>query len=497
MKRIFKTHLFLFLILGFFFSRFWNLTNLPVFADEAIYIRWAQVAFHQPEQYLFLSMLDGKPPLHIWLMAPFVTIPWLDPLWMGRCISVLLGLVTIGVMYKIVQTLGGKKEEQFWMLVVMIITPFWFLFGRMALTESLINLCFAFTLWWALQAVIEKKRRAILMYGLGLGIALWTKTNTLFFIPLLALLPFLFDTFTVRTWKKFLRTHFVYYFGIIVGLGIFSLLKFSPLFPSLFTRSVDYTFTFSALLHGEWKYVLFTSWPRTLLWVGFYMTPFLLCFLFFRKASWKFVFLSFLYMLPLVTFGKVLYSRYFYPVLIPFSIALAFAIPAALHSRHKNLAKKLLVLYVATSLVFIGITLVNANQTPFMKEDTAQYLTEWSSGHGIVQVRDFLLEELEKREQNHDTAPIYVATEGYFGTLPDGLLLYFDASKYAGKIEIHGIGEPIREFSSELLDRTQRQPVYVVVNQDRFFYTNTDHYDILHAYERPYGAPKLLLLRLK
>src|SRR3989344_5804660 len=53
--------------------RLYNLTYLPIFADEAIYIRWAQIM--QAESTLrFLPLSDGKQPLFMWGMIPFLKI---------------------------------------------------------------------------------------------------------------------------------------------------------------------------------------------------------------------------------------------------------------------------------------------------------------------------------------------------------------------------------------------------------------------------------------
>ena len=42
-------------------TRLFHLDALPVFADESIYIRWAQLLRHDTA-YLFFALNDGKPP---------------------------------------------------------------------------------------------------------------------------------------------------------------------------------------------------------------------------------------------------------------------------------------------------------------------------------------------------------------------------------------------------------------------------------------------------
>src|SRR3989304_10568257 len=82
------------LILGAaFLLRIFRLTLLPIFADEAIYVRWAQV-MRAEETLRFLPLSDGKEPLFMWSGIPFLKI-FTDPLFAGRFLSVLAGIATI------------------------------------------------------------------------------------------------------------------------------------------------------------------------------------------------------------------------------------------------------------------------------------------------------------------------------------------------------------------------------------------------------------------
>src|SRR6266705_3402180 len=50
------------LVVLFFITRFFNILSLPIFTDEAIYIRWAQIALHDAN-WRFISLTDGKQPM--------------------------------------------------------------------------------------------------------------------------------------------------------------------------------------------------------------------------------------------------------------------------------------------------------------------------------------------------------------------------------------------------------------------------------------------------
>src|SRR5437870_4877804 len=78
-------HILVAIIALFFILRLPSLTYQPIFADEAIYIRWAQIAKAEPS-LRFISLQDGKTPLFMWAMAPYLII-FDDPLFAGRLLS--------------------------------------------------------------------------------------------------------------------------------------------------------------------------------------------------------------------------------------------------------------------------------------------------------------------------------------------------------------------------------------------------------------------------
>src|SRR5665648_937596 len=87
----------IFISVLFLVSRIWNLNSMPIFGDEAIYIRWSQI-IKSVDTLRFIPLTDGKQPLFMWLNAftlRFVS----DPLLSGRLISVFSGLGSLIVLY--------------------------------------------------------------------------------------------------------------------------------------------------------------------------------------------------------------------------------------------------------------------------------------------------------------------------------------------------------------------------------------------------------------
>jgi 4-amino-4-deoxy-L-arabinose transferase-like glycosyltransferase len=96
LSRLKPHRLFFGLLLATFLIHLINITKLPIFNDESIYLDWAWTSWHIPG-HAFDSLLDAKQPLMIWIFGLSEMI-FADPLFAGRLVSVLFGLLTaIGI----------------------------------------------------------------------------------------------------------------------------------------------------------------------------------------------------------------------------------------------------------------------------------------------------------------------------------------------------------------------------------------------------------------
>ena len=59
--------------------------------------------------------------------------------------------------------------------------------------------------------------------------------------------------------------------------------------------------------------------------------------------------------------------------------------------------------------------------TNLPKEERMGYFEEWTAGYGFKEVAQYLLEESNNKK-------VILGTEGFFGTLPDGIQIYLDKS---------------------------------------------------------------------
>jgi 4-amino-4-deoxy-L-arabinose transferase-like glycosyltransferase len=509
----------LLLIFGvYFLTHLPALTTLPVFADEAIYIRWTQLMMDDWQTYAFFPLNDGKTPLLMWLMVPFQYL-FQDQLFAARMLSVLVGAIQVGVMGLIVRAIGGSKRASLLVMLATIILPFWYFHHRMALIESLLNLTLSFALLGVIGIVklplIQLKSnlanidRSLVLRVIGLvfftggmfGLAMLTKIPALLWMPaafLFVLLP-----------KQFSKQHFfqsLFLISTAFSLGglIFLSLKLHPAFPQLFARGSDFLYPWrEVILEGRWQETIL-NFPSYLNYFLVYLSPALLLMLLaglFNNKHQRLVHLFFwsavLFILPIAILGKVVYPRYFFPAAIFLTIGGVMGLEAFLsqlletgRAGRKHFVTSVLVAVIGVNIFshsgqFIWAALFETDATPFVSADRGQYLEEWSSGHGIKEVADKL--QLEAKDQT-----IAVATEGYFGTLPDGLLLYLHRED-VNNIYVEGIGQPVHDFPESFVERASDfNQIWLLVNSHRLEIELADD-QLIEEYCRPGKSPCLQL----
>lgn len=479
-------------------THFWALTKMPVFADEAIYIRWAQLIIDDWRRYLFFPLNDGKTPVFVWLLIPFLK-SLEDQLLAGRILAVFIGFIQLWVMRAVIKNLGGGRKAQIIGMVLTSVLPFWFLYHRMALMDGLltlfISIAFLAIIKLSLHIEVRKNRFFVdthlsifvLTAGLGFGLAILTKLPGLFFGPVFAfaaIFPFVTKKFQLSLPK-------IFWLGLagFLGCAIFFSLKLNPAFGQLFLRGENFTYSVSELLGGEWRSSV-RNISRFSGWFTAYLTPavFLLPFvgLLDRKLSKKLFFLivsAVLFCAPFVILGKTVYPRYLLPVSLFFTVAASLVCEKWLEYTKATsyIAVALLTLTMSWSLYNMVASWYLLDKVPFVAIDVEQYQTEWSAGYGIREAVEFIQGQAEEGR-------VVVATEGYFGTLPDGILLYLH-NQDVTNIEVFGIGQPIRSLPDEFLTKASTaNTAYIMVNSHRMKLQDS-RLSKVASYPRPFGAP--------
>ena len=484
------------IIVIFFLIRLFHLTILPIFADEAIYIRWSQIMRAEPT-LRFLPLSDGKQPLFMWLKIPFLKI-FSDPLLAGRFLSILAGLGSLVGLFFVSWSLFKNKWVSFLSCFFYSLIPFFVFFDRLALVDSMLMM---FAIWLAflsLRLVRLVRLDLSLISGLVLGGALITKSPAIFFALLLPSGLLLGE----KLKKKILPLLGFWFLILVLGFGIYNfLLRLGPGFQMIALRNRDYLFTFKEILShpldplkphlgdlGSWLPNLFT-WPILLLvLIGFILG---------LKTKLKVtLFLLLWFVVPLsaqLIFAKVFTPRYILFTIWPLLILAAFSLDwLRLKLKKKNwLLIILLLVIMVPALRYDWLLLTNPEIAPLPRNLRNGHLEEWTAGQGIKESAEFLKERAKE-------GSVFVGTEGFFGTLPDGLQIYLEGTP---NIRVIGVGWPIGEVSQSLINSLVDNEVYLLVNQSRLNLVPQNNGLILvREYVKaawPDGhRDKLLLLRL-
>lgn len=409
--------MFMFLIIAsviYFISRGWNLLSLPVFIDEAIYLRWAQDIIHHG--LIWVSFSDGKEPLFIWVLALFSKFI-ADPLLAGRLVNVVSGWGLMMGVYLLAKRLLNQKAAIL-AVILYLTSPFILFYNRIALLDNFLVFLGCFYLLF----LVKKKH---FLAGVFLGLALITKTNA--FIFLIAL-PFFWPAPS-----------------FFLGLGLVYLpVFFAPGYHNVFSKDQSVFLAFSPGLFWpnfkmslrDWWLIYFGAIPLLAALLGSVQSVFLAALLF---GPW----------LVEAAVGKIFFPRYLLFMAIPvFLLAANFL---------QRLPRKLLIVFfliaVAQPLVLSSWILKDVASAPIPVVERWQYLEGWPAGYGSDQLVSFL--QIKAKQKS-----IIVVTEE-FG-LNEILKLKFYDDKNVTVKTFSGLNDPIAGDYLALTYYSQPSPIWPV-----------------------------------
>ncbi len=444
-----------------FFIRIYNLTLLPVFVDEAIYIRWSQIM--EAEATLrFLPLSDGKQPLFMWILM-FLVKRFSDPLFIGRFLSVICGIGTLFGVFALSYLLFKNKVTSLVSTIIYTLSPFPLFFDRMALVDSMLNL---FGVWTVFFAVLVAKTRRLdlaMITGFFLGFMLLTKSPAIFFVILLPFTWLLAD-------KKFLMKLIVLYgVTLLIAYGMYNILRLGPNFHLVGMRNQDYVYPYSHILTdpfnpfkghmGGIKSYFILLGPLSLV-------PLIILGIFvnFKKNLYPILTTLAFAVAPILViaeYSKVVTARYVLFV-FPFFIILAASSFVSKIKWFKYTSMFFLILFVIQSVLFDYKLLTNVESAPLPYGDRSGYLEEWTAGQGIREIAGYLKSQISNLKSGEK---MVVGTEGYFGTLPDGLQMYLNDNS---QIIVIGVGLNLTELPKSLVEsKKSGNKTYLVVNKSR------------------------------
>ncbi len=468
-KYKFEILIFLAISLIYFALRLPNLTLQPIFADEAIYIRWAQIMRSEPT-LRFVSLQDGKTPFFMWSMIPFLKL-FSDPLYAGRVLSILSGYLTLLGAFFLCFLFFEKKDsfnKKVALLVAFLIaiTPMSVFFDRLALVDSMLA---AVSIWALLLSLLVMKYQRIdlaMVLGYFLGLGMLVKTPGFFNILVVPTTVLTFNFVKTKRVQRMLKVVALYTLAIGIAVVIYNILRLGPGFSNLSSRNQDYIFSPLRLLESpldpflphlndviSWG-IKFVTVPISLLVVAG------LIFAFVKRQRlilniglWAIVpLLIQMFLLKTFTARYVLFSI---PPLLCVAAWFLVEILSKL-SKKQNLTFLVVLLILSVQpFNFSYLLLKDPALAPLPINERRGYLQEWTAGYGFKELAAFF--ETESKE-----GLVVIGTEGFFGTLPDGLWIYLDKTPNVAVIGSSTV------ISDQLRQSALKYPTYFVANKSRF-----------------------------
>jgi len=414
-----------FLSLFFLAFRLFNLTGLPIFNDESIYLDWGWRETHLPK-ILYLSLFDSKPPLLMWIFGLSQNI-FSDPLLAGRLVMIVFGLITALGIYFIAQGFFSQKAAVISFLIYTL-SPIFAFFDRQALMESAISAIGVWSVYLIIKVIEKKSLRLALLLGIILGTGIFIKTNGLFFLIAIFLLVI------VCFYKKRLPECKYYLLSIVVSQLFLLPLYLQPQFWQTLANNSRYSLTVNEILSfpvKHWANNVFNTGEIIIWYFGpIYAVFFIVSIgLFLKKISSvkKIILFWFFFNLGLtILTARNIAPRYlvsFLPLsVLMISIIIADIFKGKLWNFLWFTVIAIYPLLITVKLLTNPLAYFNllSRQTKFSQK--YDYVEGWPSGYGIPETVNYL-----KRKAGNQV--IVVGVRGDHGNPESAIFAYFNNSK--------------------------------------------------------------------
>ncbi|HSA84250.1 MAG TPA: glycosyltransferase family 39 protein, partial [Patescibacteria group bacterium] len=425
--KFFKKYSFWFICLGiavlYFFTRFYNILALPLFTDEAIYVRWAQIASNDAA-WRFISLTDGKQPMFVWIAMVLMKVIE-EPLLAGRVVSVLAGIGSMVGLFFLTNELFKNRKIALLASFLYVLYPFSLVYDRMALYDSLVSMFIIWSLFFEILLVRYKRLDIALILGMIIGGGMLTKTNANFAFILLPFLLLLID-YKKKIWKQdILKLTGLSLVSLVVANAMYAVLRLSPFFYIIEEKNYVFIYPFIEWINHPFTFFIpnitaLSEWTLVYLSLPFFvlvLSAFLV-----GKKHWKEKLLLFVwFIVPFVIsalFFKLAYPRHILFTTMPLLILGAYALYHLVRFAPKMWLKVMIPIVFLVTFVFNDYFIItDFNKASVPQTDKGQFVQGWPSGLGVKETVAFLEEQAKDQD-------IYVATAGTFGLMPYALEIY-------------------------------------------------------------------------
>lgn len=409
----------------YFFTRLFNLTGLPIFTDEAIYIRWSQIGMRDAN-WRFISLTDGKQPMFTWVMMILLKLfENSDPLFVGRLTSVIAGSVTLIGLWMLSFELFKDKRISLLTGFLYVILPITTWYDRVALYDSMAGTFAVWSLYLAIRLVRHLRLDTALLLGMTLGGGMLNKSSAFLALYFLPVTLILFNWADKKRWKNLIRWGALVVIAGLLSQVMYSVLRLSPFFHMVAQKDNVFVFTFGEWLHQPFRFLAgnlrgMFDWMREYMTLPVFIVTSIPAFTRWSKSRerWLIYFWWALPFVALANFAKILYPRYILFMIIPLLVICAYSI-VSLWDKTKNNSIRFVILALCflPSIYTTSFIVLQPKAAPIPPADRGQFIEDWPAGGGVKEVVSYLSAEAMHQR-------VHVFTEGTFGLLPYSIEIY-------------------------------------------------------------------------
>jgi hypothetical protein len=451
----------------FLATRLTNLTLLPAHYDEMLHLRRVEAVVRDGE--FFIGLDQSLKGLQVWLVAALWWLP-MDTLWIGRFGSVLAGVAGGLGCYVLAIMLYRRTSVGILAALLYLVTPFLFLYDRLALADSLLTSLGVWVMALSLGVVRHRQIGWALAAGLTLAATGLTKASGYIYlmIPLAAL--FLFKRSQKRSSHIWQLTGLVY--GV-AALGVALVAYFLLTSPDMNAAQEPG----SLLLWQLWLQNAQTAWS----WLASMLTlPLLLLglaggvlslwrrdhsglYLLVIPITWTLLLILVVHTNTIELFRKW-YPRYLLPITPSLLILAAWVLSLGYRRLGRlnltpgwqaGLSATLFLAVISSALMTDFWLLVDPGQAPLHAEERRQYIEDWPNAYRLAEAGDYVKQLATYYPE------LYLAVNESSFIVEEGLKYYFDPPSNVQIVNFDPFsGEAVEDLNRWSLER----PTVAILN---------------------------------
>jgi hypothetical protein len=451
------------IVWAYWATRLWNLTALPIFLDEGIYIR-RELMVNAGNWLVEIS--DGT------VLLPRILAPLLaragpsveSMLFVARWFNVALDMFALVFLYVLVRDAFSHRAALLAALIYLF-NPFVFFYDRIALADGPLMTFYIIAFWLAFRVLRNGRpwREAFLL-GLVIGLACLTKSSGILagVVPVLVVL-------TARDWRLALRRWPWWSLAFVIAGAIFLPFlaagagQFQLSTRSAFSSNLQETLNLAGangMMLLEW---MTAYWPGLL---GLSIALAVSASIFLGRTGLVWSAGALLPILFFVVIARSWYPRYILLSMAPLMILWGWwfdngaGILDRLSARWSTpLLAALLIVILAPSIQFDYAIAANPPDAPWPAIERWQYIENWPAGYGVQDAAALLMQAAAEAD-----AGINVVRMNMNGPMLEVMDLYLRAN---GRISRFTLNLKQDSTSERLTGMARDKPTYIILDPPR------------------------------